>query len=70
MFISERRSKNGVVKSYYFRFGLKLMVDLGNGGRVVNTSSLGGLNGITAKFGASHYGAAKAALINMTKEFG
>ena len=45
------------------------MVEFGNGGRVVNMTSLGGITGITGKSGNScpHYGAAKAAVVNMTQ---
>jgi len=49
------------------KYGLKLMVEYGNGGRIVNMSSLAGLCGITGKHNASHYGAAKAAIVNMTQ---
>jgi len=52
---------------HVLKYGLDLMVKCGNGGRVVNTSSLAGTCGINANAGTSHYGASKAALINMTQ---
>ena len=44
------------------------MVECKNGGRIVNTASVAGLNASgTLAGGMSHYGLSKAALINMTK---
>ena len=43
------------------------MEEAGNGGRVVNVGSLGGLGGITAKTGGGHYGVSKWAVHGMTQ---
>ena len=48
--------------------GVKLMVECGNGGRVVNVGSQAGLSGSPAQMGGcSHYGTSKAALHGLTK---
>ena len=43
------------------------METLGNGGRVVNMSSLAGIAGTSAAASASHYGATKHALNGITQ---
>ena len=43
------------------------METLGNGGRIVNMSSIAGIAGISAGASASHYGATKHALNGMTQ---
>ena len=43
------------------------MVECGNGGRVVNTSTTAAITGAAASVGTSHYASAKAALVNMTQ---
>ena len=45
----------------------QLIEEIGNGGRIVNISSLGGITGVTAKGGCAHYGTAKHALSGLTK---
>ena len=35
----------------FFRYGLKAMVEFGNGGRIVNTSSISGITGCGAEIG-------------------
>merc|ERR1712150_111290 len=53
---------------YVAKYGVKLMEQQdGGGGRIVNISSIGGMSGICAKGGTSHYGVSKHALIGMTK---
>merc|ERR1711937_164744 len=52
---------------YTLKYGVKLMETLGNGGRVVNMSSLAGLAGTSASAQASHYGATKHALNGITQ---
>lgn len=50
------------------RTGVKLIVDSGRGGRVVNVGSQAGLSGSPAQMGGcSHYGTSKAALHGLTK---
>ena len=44
-----------------------MMETLGNGGRIVNMSSIAGIAGISAGASASHYGATKHALNGMTQ---
>jgi NAD(P)-dependent dehydrogenase (short-subunit alcohol dehydrogenase family) len=46
------------------KHGIRAMLDAGNGGAIVNWSSIGGLNSSTA---TSVYGAAKAGVISLTK---
>jgi NAD(P)-dependent dehydrogenase (short-subunit alcohol dehydrogenase family) len=46
------------------KHGIKTMVECGNGGAIVNWSSIGGLNSSVA---TSVYGAAKAGVISLTK---
>jgi NAD(P)-dependent dehydrogenase (short-subunit alcohol dehydrogenase family) len=46
------------------KFGIKTMLECGNGGSVVNWSSIGGMNSSVA---TSVYGAAKAGVISLTK---
>jgi NAD(P)-dependent dehydrogenase (short-subunit alcohol dehydrogenase family) len=46
------------------KHGIRTMLELGNGGAVVNWSSIGGLN---ASMATSTYGAAKAGVISLTK---
>jgi NAD(P)-dependent dehydrogenase (short-subunit alcohol dehydrogenase family) len=46
------------------KHGIKTMVECGNGGAIVNWSSIGGLNSSIA---TSVYGAAKAGVISLTK---
>ena len=41
---------------YVLKYGVQLMVDSGNGGRVVNISSLAAISGVSATTGTSHYG--------------
>ena len=58
--------KSGVVERnsniYYYifqhhkKYGVSLMVESGNGGRVVNISSLAAISGVSATTGTSHYG--------------
>jgi len=43
------------------------MEEAGNGGSVVNVSSLAGLGGITGKMGVGHYGVSKWAVNGMTQ---
>ena len=50
-----------------FRYGVKVMEEAGNGGSVVNVSSLAGLGGITGKMGVGHYGVSKWAVNGMTQ---
>jgi len=56
---------NQIGAFYVMKYGIKLMVELGIPGRIVNTSSSVGLCGITT--GVAHYGATKAALSSMTR---
>jgi NAD(P)-dependent dehydrogenase (short-subunit alcohol dehydrogenase family) len=46
------------------KHGIRAMIDAGNGGAIVNWSSIGGLNSSIA---TSVYGAAKAGVISLTK---
>jgi NAD(P)-dependent dehydrogenase (short-subunit alcohol dehydrogenase family) len=46
------------------KFGIRAMLEAGNGGAIVNWSSIGGLN---ASIATSVYGAAKAGVISLTK---
>ena len=39
---------------YVLKYGIKLMESLGNGGRVVNMSSIAGLSAIAANYGAAY----------------
>ena len=41
---------------HHKKYGVKLMVESGNGGRVVNISSLAAISGVSATTGTSHYG--------------
>ena len=43
------------------------MVESGQGGRVVNVSSIGGMTGVCSKGGSSHYGVSKFGLTGLTK---
>lgn len=43
------------------------MVDVGNGGRIVNNASIFGMGGSSTFIGAPHYAVTKAAMINMTQ---
>merc|ERR1712130_99282 len=52
---------------HVLKYGLGLMVECGNGGRVVNTSTIVAITAAAALFGTSHYASAKAALVNMTQ---
>jgi len=53
---------------YTLKYGVKLMVECGNGGRVVNLSSLTALSyGICAHSGIAHYGVSKTGIIGLTK---
>ena len=46
------------------KYGIRTMLECGNGGAVVNWSSIGGLNSAA---GTSVYGAAKAGVVSLTK---
>jgi NAD(P)-dependent dehydrogenase (short-subunit alcohol dehydrogenase family) len=46
------------------KHGVRVMLEAGNGGAIVNWSSIGGLN---SSIGTSVYGAAKAGVISLTK---
>ena len=52
---------------YTLKYGVKLMEESGNGGRVVNLSSLAGLSGMASTAGCSHYGVSKHAIGGLTK---
>ena len=41
---------------YVAKFGVKLMEFCGNGGSIVNISSIGGITGACSRSGTSHYG--------------
>jgi len=46
---------------------IKLMIERGNGGRIVNMSSVTAITAIASKIGASQYAATKKAIISMTE---
>lgn len=51
---------------YVLKYGIKLMIDSGNGGRIVNNGSLTGITAASALIGASDYGMNKSAITGMT----
>lgn len=52
---------------YVLKHAIKLMVEGGKGGRIVNMGSVTGITGCASMIGATHYGTSKSAIVGLTQ---